>query len=186
MIPVRTSNVTPTSFLTANCSVIHYVGDESAAVNFPHRSVKEAESGRNFVRTCKSYLRECEKKCKHDKANMVYKREVAAISCKPECVPIQIPRNTKQLRNLHYKHLNESRISCDALYNLHETAYDIPGFTWKITTLVCICGLQEILEEADNVLTLKSSSYYDTTFQMGDIYVSPLVFHHTLFMERPI
>ncbi len=81
----------------------------------------------------------------------------------------------KQLHNLRYKHLNESRISRDALYNLHDIAYDIPGFfTWKITTfpdLVCICGLQEILEEADNVLTLKSSGQllsYDTTFQMED------------------
>ena len=54
--------------------------------------------------------------------------------------------------------------------------------------LVYICGLQEILDEADNVLTLQTPAQllsYDTTFQMGDFYVSPLVFHHTLFKEKP-
>lgn len=128
-------------------------------------------------------MKECEKKCQFDKANVVYKREVAAMNCQPHNIPVQIPRNMKQLRNLRYQHLNRTRISRDALYNLHEIAYDIPGFTWKITTfpdLIYICGLQEILEEANNVLTLGPTSQllsYDTTFQMGDFYVSPLPPH---------
>ena len=95
---------------------------------------------------------------------------------------VTTPRNMKQLCNLRYKHLNQTRISRDALYNKHELAYDIPGFIRKITTypdLVCICGLQEILEEANKVLQLKSPSQllsYDTTFKLGDFYVSPLLF----------
>ena len=92
---------------------------------------------------------------------------------------VTTPRNMKQLR---YKHLNQRQISRDALYNKHELAYDIPGFIRKITTypdLVCICGLQEILEEANKVLQLNSPSQllsYDTTFKLGDFYVSPLLF----------
>ncbi len=170
-------------------TVVHYVGDEAATINFPHRSAKEQD--RNFTRTCKSYLHECEQKCQHDKANVVYKREVAAKKCKPQSAPVNLPRNMKQLRNLCYKHLNQTRISRDAMYNLHEIAYDIPGFTWKITTfpdLTYICGLQEILEEADNVISLRSTGQllsYDTTFQMGDFYVSPFIIHHTIFKERP-
>ena len=95
---------------------------------------------------------------------------------------VTTPRNMKQLCNLRYKHLNQTRISRDALYNKHELAYDIPGFIRKITTypdLVGICGLQEILEEANKVLQLKSPSQllsYDTTFKLGDFYVSPLLF----------
>ena len=95
---------------------------------------------------------------------------------------VTTPRNMKQLRNLRYKHLNQRRISRDALYNKHELAYDIPGFIRKITTypdLVCISGLQEILEQANKVLQLKSPSQllsYDTTFKLGDFYVSPLLF----------
>ena len=48
--------------------------------------------------------------------------------------------------------------------------------------------MQEVLEEFDRVLLLGSSEQllsYDTTFQLGDSYVSPLLFHHTLFLEYP-
>ena len=113
------------------------------------------------------------------------------MQCDPALVGVQTPRNMKQLRNLRFKHLQQSRISQDALYSMHELAYDIPGFIWKITTfpdLVCICGLQELLEELDRVLLLDPHSQllsYDTTFQLGDFYVSPLLFRHTLFKELP-
>ena len=46
---------------------------------------------------------------------------------------------------------------------------------------------QEILDEADRVLTMGTSQLlsYDTTFQLGDFYVSPLIFRHTIFEEKP-
>ena len=52
----------------------------------------------------------------------------------PELVPVTTPRNMKQLRNLHHKQLQLSRISHDDMYNLHEIAYDIPGYIHKIIT----------------------------------------------------
>ena len=39
--------------------------------------------------------------------------------------PELVPRNLKQLRNLHHKQLQLSRISHDDLYNFNEIAYDI-------------------------------------------------------------
>jgi len=121
----------------------------------------------------------------------VYKQEIGNMKCDPSLVAVQTPRNMKQLRNLRFKCLNKSRISHDALYNLHDIAYDIPGFVWKITTfpdLLCIVGIQEILEEADRVFEIPDSLQllsYDTTFQLGDFYVSPLIMRHCLFKERP-
>ena len=103
----------------------------------------------------------------------------------------QIPRDMKQLRNLRYQQLQQSRISKDDLYNLHEIAYDVSGFVWKIITfpdLVCIFGLKEILEEFDKVLQLEHGSQllsYDTTFQLGDFYVSTLLFRHIVFKDQP-
>ena len=53
---------------------------------------------------------------------------------------------------------------------------------------MCVCGLQEIVNKLDRVLVLDTSSQllsYDTTFKLGDFYVSPLIFRHTLFKETP-
>lgn len=89
------------------------------------------------------------------------------------------------------QHISDCRISQDALYNLHEIAYDIPGFLWRITSfpnLVCIIGLQEVLNEMDRVLLLETNNQLmsdDTTFQLGDFYVSPLIFKHTLCVSCP-
>ena len=46
----------------------------------------------------------------------MYKQEVASMSCNPDLVAVQAPRNAKQVRNLRFKHLNQTRISRDALY----------------------------------------------------------------------
>ena len=171
-------------------TLVHYFGDEKAAVNFSHGNSKR-NNEKNFVRTCPSTLNRCRDLVKLDKPNVVYKKEVAEIKCSPNLVSVCTPRNLKQVRNVRYEHLNLTRISHDALYNLHEIAYDIAGFIWKINTfpdLICICGLQEIINECDKVLLLDSSLQllsYDTTFNLGDFYVSPLVFRHTLFQEIP-
>ena len=44
-----------------------------------------------------------------------------------------------------------------------------------------------MLDEADRVLKLDGCQLlsYDTTFLLGDFYVSPLVFRHTIFRENP-
>ena len=49
-------------------------------------------------------------------------------------------------------------------------------------------GLEDIIQELDNVLSLKGDGQllsYDTTFLLGDFYVSPLIFRHVLFKEQP-
>ena len=174
-----------------NITVIHYVGDESVASHFPHRNAKHSTTP--FIHSCPSYLKKWEEKCQVNKANVVYKKEVAQTSCQPEHVPVCTPRNMQQLRSIRHRRLNQQRIFNDELYNLHELAYDIPGFIQKIVTfpdLTCVCGLPEMLEEADKVLILDEGQQllsYDTTFQLhvGDFYVSPLLFRHTLFTEKP-
>ena len=79
------------------------------------------------------------------------------------------------------------------MFNIHEITYDIPEFIWKITKfpdLVCIFCLKDLINEADHVLTLqdlpsKQLLSYDTTFKMGNFYLSSLIFRHTIFRERP-
>ena len=169
--------------------LIHYMGDQSAIAQFPHRNTKKSD--RNFVRTCPSTMKKLSKECKTQPANVVYKKEVAQANAAENHVPTVLPRNLKQLQNLRFQHSKQSRISRDDLYNLHEISYDITGFVHKIITypdLTCICGLDVILNEANKVLQLKDAGQllsYDTTFQMGDFYVSTLLFRHLIFDESP-
>ena len=104
-----------------------------------------------------------------------------------------LPRNPKQITNLQQKERQKSRLTHDGLYNLHELAYDLNGFVKVMTTypdLVIICGLTELINELDMVLQLESERPQllscNTTFQLGDFYLSPLLFRHTLFSNSPV
>ena len=81
-------------------------------------------------------------------------------------------------------HRQKFRLSHDALYNLHELAYDINEFVHKRSTfldLIVVCRLKPMLKEVNRrlQLNLKASQQllsYDTTFQLGDFYVSTFLF----------
>lgn len=169
--------------------LVHYLGDNNKAVDFPHRNAKNHLH--YYFCSLPSYIKSCEEKVAIDKASIVCKREVAGM--KNSAASLDIPRNIQQLRNLRLKVLNEKHIFHDSLYNLHEIAYDVPGYIWKLSThpdLVCVCALKEILEEMDRVLLLKDDCgqilSYNTTFQLGDFYVRIYIdFCHLLFKEKP-
>ena len=142
---------------TQKLTLVHYPGDNSVAADFPHRSAKQ-NSNCNF-RTLASYLKSCEGKVAVEKANFVYKQEIAAMkdAAMKDDEPLGQPRNVQQLRNLHFRVMNSKPLSHDSLYNLHELGYDMPGTIWKITTLpdlVCVCRIQKMFEELDRVLLL--------------------------------
>ena len=121
-----------------------------------------------------------------------YKNTIANASCSQEHQPVLMPRNTKQIRNLQIKHHRKFCLTYDALYNLHELAYDLDSFAFKISTfpdLLVICGLKSMLVELETISQLKLHSQllsYDITFQLGDFYVSTLLFRHTLFSPSPV
>ena len=113
-------------------TIILYIGNHSAISKFLHYNSKKEVTA--FVQTCLStfWIKELAKVCETNKAGMVYKKEVAKTNCLSEQVPSHMPRYLKQLQNLCFKHLNESRISRDDLYNLQEIAYNTTGFVHKI------------------------------------------------------
>ena len=110
----------------------------------------------------------------------VYKRMVADSKCSPDKQPVLIPWNPEQISSLQ---AIERQLTClidDALYNLHELAYDLDEYVSKIVTfpdLLVICGLRSILAELNRIISATTESpillSYDTTFKLGDFYVSP-------------
>ena len=171
--------------------LIHYIGDENAAVNFHHgNSAKHIT--RPHIRTCPSVLRSLEKECTHTTTAKVYRSHITQVP-PPTHASVLQPRNKKQVKNVRHKMLERQRLSHDSLYNLHELATDMPDFVHAIRThpdLVCVCAHTALLEELDRVLLVDSPSpqllSYDTTFQLGDFYISTLTFRHTLFEEAPV
>lgn len=170
--------------------LVHYLGNERAAEEFSHGNSKLNE--RVHVRTCPSVLRRLDDKCKTDTTAKVYKSEITQVPPASH-VSVLCPRNSKQVENIRFKQMQKRRISHDALYNMHELALDLPGFIHLIHThpdLVCVLGQKALLDQLDRVLVLDSTCSqllsYDTTFQLGDFYVSILCFRHTLFKEAPI
>lgn len=174
-----------------NVVLIHYIGDEKAAIPHAHGNAKR-ETGRAHIRTCPSVLRSLEEECKVTSTAKAYRNRITQVP-PPTHLPVKQPRNTTQVKNIRSKILRRQRLSHDALYNLHELAADMPDFIHVIRThpdLVCVCGQKALLQELDRLLLVSSPSpqllSYDTTFQLGDFYVSTLAFRHTLFQEAPV
>jgi hypothetical protein len=107
------------------------------------------------------------------------------VSSRDEPVQFQ-PRNQNQV---YYYRKSQRRIGRDSLLALHEFAYMVDGFVWSITTypdLVVVCGLPSLLDfvvpacHAGPVLMS-----YDTTFNLGDFYVSILCMQLPFFTSKP-
>jgi len=89
----------------------------------------------------------------------------------------------------------DCRLSRDALYNLHELAYD-GDFVHRITTFPDVeifLYSPHILSTFQNLLSHCHCEnlpviqlFYDTTFNMGDFYLKVLLYRHTEFNESPV
>ena len=161
--------------------LIQYIGNDEISQAHAHGNAKN--QARPFVRTKPSSLDRWLKQTKSEDPNAVYKNEIHEE---------EMPRNLKQIQNLCYKGNNEMRISWDALFNIHAIARDSSNeFIHSIHTfpnLVVICGHSLMLDELEKVLyfdTIEQCLSYDTTFQIGDFYVSALIFRHIIFRENP-
>ena len=170
--------------------IIQYLGDETVHKDYPHGNSKKQT--KIFIPTKRSVLDELKEKLTHDIPSKVYKAAIQDPRPNTEDQITTRPRNEKQVSNLRQKELEKSRISNDAIVNVHELAYEYDDFIWSVTThpdLLITCGHAELLREMEFVCTnFKSKDIQlsiDTTFSMGECYVTPLLFKHIGFYEQP-
>ena len=166
--------------------LIHYIGDEKLSFPQPHGNSKKQT--KLFFRTKPSVLQTMEQKIStHVPAAKLYKDEVAN-----EITITGAPRDLKQVQNVKEKMKQDGRFTRDAIANVHELAYNNPGIIHIISTypdLIIIMGIEQMLAEFQEVLRLHSKQQllsYDTTFCLGEFYVSPLLFRHTAFKCDPV
>ena len=96
----------------------------------------------------------------HD-AKTIYQAMIASACQTPDATPVTAaPRNVQQIRNTPKTQRNASRLSRDALYNLHEFAYD-SNFIHCIMTypdLSLICYNPSIVELFSSLLSSAADS----------------------------
>jgi len=175
-----------------NAVLITYTGDHTVAAQFAHGNAKKTT--RNYVRTQPHVLQAV--KNASGTAKSIYQTMVATAANSTDTTPVTAaPRNAEQVRNTQKRERNKQRLSRDALYNLHEFAYD-SGFIHKICTfpdLSVICYNQDVVAVFNSLLSTSAQSAtptivitYDTTFNLGDFYLSILLFRETEFEPSPI
>ena len=171
--------------------VIQYVGDSAVAEAFPHGNSNDAS--RAYVRSCPSLLASLKLGVQSDVPSNIYKRATGT-DVEPVLQPVMAPRNSKQVENAAYSVNSNKRLSQDSIYNLVEIAYDLQSFVHKVSVfphLTVICGNTQILKHC-NLALLSSPTdspailSYDTTFCLGDFYVSVLLFRMTVFNSAPV
>ena len=72
----------------ASVTLVHYLGDNSIAVDFAHRNA--VHSNASYTRTCPSAMEKLKSLCKSDYANIVYKKEIASLYSDPVKMQSQI------------------------------------------------------------------------------------------------
>ena len=96
------------------------------------------------------------------------------------------PRNARQVKYVRSSAAKAKRIGNDSLVTLHELAFMIPTYVWSISTypdLTVTFGMEGLLTEIASCENILLS--YDTTFTLGDFYMSVLVGKFTMFNENP-
>ena len=168
--------------------IVHYIGNEALSVSHAHGNTRQ--QAKLFFRTKPSVFKNIESKVELKAPHKVYKELITQSTTSHEAV--SKPRNVKQIQNRKAKVDNEQRLSHDAIFNTHDIAYEEPNYIWHITTypdLVIVAGQKDLLNELDTLTRIKDEHMllsYDTTFCLGEFYVSPLLFKHIMFESLPV
>ena len=114
---------------------------------------------------------------------------------------INTPRDQNQIKNFQKDENRQFRISHDGIYNTYQLCFQLQlkdrkgepqNFlrNFQVYPTVCVHmvphPLLENLEMLLKVSTTPVTLHYDTVFNMGDFYLSTLVFRNAIFKKDPI
>ena len=144
----------------------------------PHGNDK-SENPRQYRRTLPSTIADIRIKAT-DKQPRKFNKEIVVNRHVPGMYQrVKNTRNTEQVRNQHRLLRKETHLTHDQIYSTLELAYHLDGVVHDIAIY------PEVTSELNKVLVIKSDATallsYDPTFNIGDFYVSFLVFRHVLF-----
>ena len=168
--------------------VIHYRGDESVFVPRPHGL--SVTNTRPHERTCPSVLSAMKPKVLQNSCGKVYAENVTSGQTNAVHQGILNARDKKQVKNMATAQRNKYRVSHDEIFGSLQIAHHVNDFVKLLSIypdIRVVLGSKDILSELNRVLAVKSDEpallSYDTTFNVGDFFVSVLVFRHVLFQN---
>ena len=114
---------------------------------------------------------------------------------------ISTPRDPTQVRNFRKEINDQLRLSHDAFFNTYHLTFQLFMTSRKGTnhefikyfsvhpTIVVHLVAQPLVEALEVVLKSSTDTlllHYDTVFNIGDFYMSTILFRHTLFEKSPV
>ncbi|XP_078495172.1 uncharacterized protein LOC144749981 [Ciona intestinalis] len=176
--------------------LIHYIGDETIHKDSTHGNAK-TNTGL-FFSTSKRAMDNIAKKVKIEpakKAYAEYQIEMSKIADQTR-LPTDRPRNRKQCANVKYIQNRDALLTNDEIFSTYELMTQTGSFIRKFLIgpdLVVHIAEPEMIKLTSDIIKvsaqhkdLKQVISYDTTFCMGDFYVSVLVCRNVMLDKDPI
>ena len=120
----------------------------------------------------------------------VYRQQVVNKVCPSEYEAVCKARNVKHVENVQVQKRSAKRISIDPHRNLILLADQIDSIYQMIyyPDIAVFCGNDALMKECDKLLQIKPHSFYltyDTTFCLGDFYLTMIAFRHSAVQSKP-
>ncbi len=184
--------------------IIHYYGNDTLGrVRPPHGNV--SRHNRPFVRTAKRTIKIMHEKVSlgirpqraYEETKQLVEKEVREHNADFEALkPAIAPRNVRRAQNLNYAE-NKKKITYYQIYSVQfMQACDFADYVKKLIIgpdLLVVFGDTNAIEFGNRLLkassrdrSLEQLVSYDTTFNLGDFYVSILVMQNTELKGDPI
>ena len=135
------------------------------------------------------------------KSPRVIYQELVNESCGGPQHAVFSPRDQTQVHNFRIEVDRQNRLSHDALFNTYHLCYqlkmknrkgDPQDFITRLSVypnVIVRMSAQPLMDSLESLMRLSSESvtlHYDTVFNMGDFYLSTLLFRHSVFKSCPV
>jgi hypothetical protein len=169
---------------------VRYTGNEEKAKKFPHGNSKDQDPC-DYTRTNPDLLEKVA--TEHGLASKIFRDKQASAPKDLTRHTFDTLRNIEQVSNVQKAERRKFRISHDAFYNLIDMDTEVGTFLTLLQfnpSFIAFGYHAELVEKLRSLIgrdDLPAQCLtYDTTFKLGDFYVSLLVFVGTEFIENPI
>ncbi|KAI9551096.1 hypothetical protein GHT06_001929 [Daphnia sinensis] len=173
--------------------LVLYEGDVSVVNDFCHgNATSKAKTEKAFHSTRPSLLKELKLTEGLGHPIKVYSDFVNKAPSSLARQEIDAPRDVKQVRNAQQVVRDRKRLSRDPICDLTELYYktDFISDLLLFPTFICLCYHKPVMENFQNLIDRSDLPAmwlsYDTTFKMGDFYLSILAYRDTQFEQRPV